>query len=503
MSAPWAAVEPQVGLGAQEAAKELLARRAARASFLGFARYMQPEDQQPQAHHILLCDALDKVERGEIDRLMVFMPPGSAKSTYGSVLYEEYFLGRNPQLTVIGASHTADLANRFSRRVRNGINSQEFGDVFPHVKIAGDSSSVVSWETNQGGEYKPVGVDGTITGRRADLMVIDDPVKNREAADSPTQREKAWQWWLSDARTRLKPGGRVVVICTRWHEDDLAGRMLAEEPERWTVIKIPMEAGENDPLGRQPGERLWPEWFTDQMVIDAKRDTRSWISLYQQEPRPVEGAEFKRVWINRYDHWPKDSNRVILVDPSGGKKKGGKPLGDYTSMWVVALGKDHNAYVVDGQRARLNLTERTELLFELHKKWKPMQTRYEEYGMQADIEHIRTQMESRDYRFKIYEMGGNVAKEARIRRLIPWFEGGRIWFPKNMYREIATGDVQDIVHQFIEEEFAAFPVGKFDDAFDCLARLAEPKPALPWPKEHDMTADTNSAWAVLDELTGY
>jgi predicted phage terminase large subunit-like protein len=172
-------------------------------------------------------------------------------------------------------------------------------------------------------------------------------------------------------------------------------------------------------------------------------------------------------------------------------------------MWVVALGEDGNAYVVDGIRARMNLTERTDTLFELHRKWKPMQTRYEEYGMQADIEHIKSEMEHRQYRFKIWEVGGGVQKEARIRRLIPWFEGGKIWFPKDMHREVAPGVVKDIVKQFIEEEYATFPVGKYDDAFDCLARLAEPKPSLPWPKEGEKDRDTNPIWSVLDEITGY
>lgn len=493
-----------MALTIRDAAAELLARRQARAGFLGYARYMQPQDQQPALHHELMCNELDAVERGETERLILMLPPGSAKSTYGSTLFPQYFLGRNPQLTVLGASHTADLANRFSRRVRNGIATQEFHDVFPQVGLAADAAAAGAWETNLGGEYKAAGVGGAIAGRRADLVVIDDPIKSREDADSELIREKVWQWYLNDLRTRLKPGGRVVLIMTRWHESDLAGRLLEHEPGRWRVVKVPMLAGANDPLGRQPGDRLWPEWFTEQMLLDAQADPRSWISLYQQEPRPVEGAEFKRLWLNRYDHWPKDSNRVLIVDPSGGKKRGGKPKGDYTSMWVVALGRDHNAYVVDGHRRRMNLTERTDALFELHKKWRPMQTRYEEYGMQADIEHIKSEMEARDYRFKIWEMGGGVQKEARIRRLIPWFEGGKLWLPHTMLREVELGVVKDIVAQFIDEEYATFPVGRYDDAFDCLARLAEPKPALPWPSAKREADDaTNPIWSVMDEIAGY
>jgi len=502
MTAPWDTVAPIAGMHPRTAAAELLARREARGSFLGYARYMQPDNEQPDLHHELICNTLDQVEKGEIDRVMLFLPPGSAKSTYGSVLFPQYFLGRNPQLTVIAGSHTQDLANRFSRRTRNGIMQQRFADLFPQCRLAGDSASVLSWETSQAGEYKPVGVGGNITGRRGDLVLIDDPVKSREDADSDIKRETTWQWWLNDVKTRMKPGGRVVLIMTRWHEDDLAGRLLEMEKDRWVVIKVPMIAGRGDPIGRQEGERLWANWFTEQMVLDAQADPRSWTALYQQDPRPPEGAEFKRSWINRYEHWPAKSNKILMVDPSGGRDA----KSDFTSMWVLALGRDHNIYVVDGVRARLNLTSRADKLFELHQKWRPMQVRYEHYGMQGDIEHIKSQMEARDYRFKITEVGGNVQKEARIRRLIPWFEQGRIWFPKaGLMRNVAPGVEEDIVKNFIEQEYAAFPVGKNDDAFDNLARLAEPSLTLPWPKAQDehQSDVAEMLFGVLDQTAGY
>lgn len=502
MSEPWNDHQPQAGITSGQAAQELLRRRAARASFLGYARYRQADNEQPAAHHQIVCDALDEVERGECDRLMIMMPPGSAKSTYASVLFPQYFIGRNPQLCVIGASHTDELASRFSRRVRNGVGDAEFRDLFPTVGVASDASNVKSWETTVQGEYKAVGVNGNIAGRRGDLLLIDDPVKSREDADSETKRETVWQWWLNDARTRLKPGGRVVLIMTRWHEDDLAGRLLEHEKGRWKVIKIPMEAGKDDVLGREPGERLWREWFTEQMLIDAKSDPRVWISLYQQEPRPVEGAEFKRSWLNYYDHWPAASNKIILIDPSAGKNT----KSDFTSMWVFALGRDGNAYLVDGIRKRMQLVERTGKLFDLHERWKPLQVRYETYGMQADIEHIKSQMNTREYRFRLTEVGGALAKEDRIRRLTSWFEDGRIWFPRAMMRNVSPGVDEDLIKTFVEQEYVAFPVSKFDDAFDCMARLAEPTLSLPWPKRaaSGSASDGETAmWGVLDKVTGY
>lgn len=488
----------------QEAAIELLARRSARGSFTAYCEYRLPEDMKMAAHHKLLTDALDRVERGDCNRLLVMMPPGSAKSTYGSIYFPEYFVGRNPQLSVIAGSHTAELAERFGRRVRNGLGEPRFKSLFG-VELAPDSTAAGRWSTNHGGEYTAVGVGGSVTGRRADLIVVDDPVRSREDADSERIREKTWDWWTNDLLTRLKPGGRIVVIMTRWHEDDLAGRLLEREGEKWECIKLPMIAGPNDPLGREVGDRLWSEWFTDEMVEQAQRDPRSWISLYQQEPRPAEGAEFKRSWICRFNTAPKRSNKIILVDPAGDPQSGGqnkRKRSDRTVMWVIALGADGNAYLVDGIIDRLNLTQRVNKLFDLHKKHKPMQVRYERYGMMADVDAIRAEQERREYRFKVNEVGGSVEKNARIRRLIPWFEGGRMWFPQALNYTTVEGKEIELTKELIEVEYATFPVGRFDDGMDCLARIAEPSLSLPWP-EDDFLPEENALWSALDEVTAY
>ncbi len=217
------------------AANELLARRKARESFTHYCAYRLPEDMHMAPHHVMLTEALREIESGENDRLLVMMPPGSAKSTYGSVYFPEYFVGRNPQLSVIAASHTAELAERFGRRVRNGVDDVSFKNLF-NVTLAPDSTAAGRRGTNFGGEYTAVGVGGSVTGRRGDLIIVDDPVRSREDADSERVREKTWDWWVNDLLTRLKPGGRIVVIMTRWHEDDLAGRLLEREPQRWKVI---------------------------------------------------------------------------------------------------------------------------------------------------------------------------------------------------------------------------------------------------------------------------
>lgn len=491
-----------------DAALELLARRKARETFTEYCRYRLPEDMTLAPHHQLLTEALDEVEKGDCDRLLVMMPPGSAKSTYGSVYFPEYFAGRNPQLSIIAASHTTELAERFGRRVRNGVDDIQFKNLF-NVTLAADSTAAGRWGTSHGGEYTAVGVGGSITGRRGDLIVVDDPVRSREDADSDRVREKTWEWWTNDLLTRLKPGGRIVVIMTRWHEDDLAGRLLEREPQRWKVIKLPMIASENDPLGREPGERLWKEWFTDAMVLQAQADPRSWISLYQQEPRPLEGAEFKRSWISRYNVAPKKMNKVILVDPAGDPNKTAttkRKKSDRTVMWVVGLASDGNAYLLDGVVDRLGLTQRADKLFALHKKHKPMQVRYERYGMMGDIAHIQHEMEQRQYRFKIHEVAGAVEKNARIRRLIPWFEGGRMWFPQQLKYVDQQEVERDLVQDLIEVEYSTFPVGRFDDGMDALARLDEPSLSLPWPDEDDtweVPTGSEHAWQAIDEITGY
>ena len=233
---------------------------------------------------------------------------------------------------------------------------------------------------------------------------------------------------------------------------------------------------------------------------------RDWTSLYQQKPRPVGGGEFKRGWLAHYDGHMHGGGMFVmmLVDPSSGKRKvkGGRDS-DYTTIWIVGLGQDENYYVLDVVRDRLNLTARTEAVFRLHRKWKPGQVRYEQYGMQADIEHIKSQMGLKKYRFVITPVGGQQSKEDRIRRLVPIFQTGRMWMPAEMVYTPADGEPRDLIKDFIEEEYLAFPVGRHDDMLDALARVAEPTLDTPWPSnQHDFGAP-EAAWGTLDETTGY
>lgn len=457
----------------------------------------------PAKHHLLMIRELEAVERGEVDILILMFPPGSAKSTYGSVAFPAWYLGRHPERCIIAASHTAELAERFGRKVRNIFSGSDHARAFHDSKLSAESSAAGRWDTNKGGEYFAAGVGGSITGRRADLAIIDDPVKSREDADSETVRDKQWAWWRDDMSTRLKPGAAVVLIMTRWHEDDLAGRLLNDlkgSQRRVKVVAVPMEARDGDPLGRNVGDPLWPEWFTPQMLEDAKREPRTWSALYQQEPRPLGGGEFKDEWLCYWSRPPASTNRVIIVDPSSGKSK---KRGDFTSMWVVGTGPDGNDYILDGIRDRLNLTERTEKLFDLVRRWKPAAVGYEQYGLQADIEHVKIEQDRQQYRFRIIELGGALKKEDRIRRLIPRFQQGLLWVPKSMPRQMSDGFQRDIMEDF-RGEYLAFPVAPHDDAMDCLARIEDPemRKFLVAPKQQDR-APSIPTFAAYDSSCGY
>jgi hypothetical protein len=249
---------------------------------------------KPARHHKLIIEYLEKIISGEIDRLMIFAPPGSAKSTYTSELLPPYWFKQFPRSSVIGCSHTGELAERFGRRVRNKILLKA-----PILGYTLDESNRAAsrWETTNGGEYFAAGVGGAITGRRADLAIIDDPVKSREEAESEIVRTKTFEWYKSDLVTRLKPDARIILIQTRWHLEDLGGMLLHEMEkggDKWEVINLPAFAIADDPLGRSVGEVLWPEWENKE-AIERKRiilGQRDFESLYQQNPQPPGGTYF-------------------------------------------------------------------------------------------------------------------------------------------------------------------------------------------------------------------
>lgn len=304
----------------------------------------------PARHHLALIDALEEVARGRVDRLMVQMPPGAAKSTYASVLFPAFWFARHPRSEVIAASHTASLAEWFGRRLRTMIG--EDGARFGLLLDAG-SRAAGRFALQGGGQYFAAGVRGPITGRRADLILIDDPVKSWAEADSRAARDALFDWYRAELLSRLKPGGRVVLVMTRWHEDDLAGRLLAREDD-WTVLRFPALAEADDPLGRAPGEALWPEW-EDERAIARRRaivGERVFAALYQQRPTAGGGALFDAGALKFLDSPPAVSRTVRAWDLAATAAAGGRDP-DWTVGLKLGLGADDGLVVLDIVRVRL------------------------------------------------------------------------------------------------------------------------------------------------------
>lgn len=416
-----------------------------------------------------LIRALEALERGDIERLLVCMPPGSAKSTYTSTLFPAWFLARNPAATMIAASHTAELAERFGRKVRNLVaeHSRTLG-----YGVSADNAAAGRWETTGGGEYFAAGVGGSITGRRADLAVIDDPVKSREDADSETIREKTWEWWKSDFLTRLKPGGRVALVMTRWHEDDLGGRVLndaATGGRPWHVLSLPMLAEGVDPLGRQPGEPLWPEWFTNDMVAEAKRDTRTWSALYQQRPAPEDGDYFRREWLRTVATMPPRESLRIYGASDYAVTAGG---GDYTVHVVMGLDLMGRLWLLDLWRGQAASDVWVEAFCDLVQQWKPIGWAEEQGQIRAGIGPFldRRMRERRAYvARKQFPTRGDKAVRAQSIRGRMALEGLHISADADWRADF-------------EAEMMAFPAGKHDDQVDALGLVGQLLDLMTQPK---------------------
>lgn len=397
---------------------------------------------------------LEAVERGEVDRLMVLMPPGSAKSTYASVLFPPWFMGRNPEMSVLGVSNTTELAERFSRRVRGVVSSPEFGNVFDGNGLSEDSAAAGNWETLRGGEFFAAGMGSAIAGRRADLGLIDDPIKTRQEADSDRVRQTHWDWYINDFLTRLKPGGRQILIQTRWHEDDLGGRILEREAPRWKVVKIPMVAVPNDPLGRALGERLWPEWFTQDMIDTARMDTRAWNALYQQEPVPDEGDYFRRADFAEYSAAPNDLRIYGASDYA--VTEGG---GDFTEHGIFGIDGNGNPYVLDWWRGQSSSDVWIESQLDLIHTWKPLLWFGESGSIRRAIEPFLMRRMSERQAFCRLEWLPSIAdKVTRARSIQALCAVKTLMWPKDAKWKPE-----------VEKQLLQFPSGKYDDAVDVFS----------------------------------
>ena len=393
------------------------------------------------------------------------MPPGSAKSTYVNWLFPAAYVARNPGHHVLTASHSSELAERWGRRTRNLL--QASGPLLG-TSVSSDSGAAYRWSTTKGCEYYAVGVGVGIMGFRADLGIIDDPFGSREDAESKRIRDKIWEWYVNDFSSRLKPGAKRVIMHQRFHEDDLAGRIVKQldaigKPYR--RLKIRAQATEDDPLGRAPGQMLWDDpngYDYGRFLRDRKResDPRTWSALYQQEPTPEEGDYFRAEWLLPVDNVPKASELLVYGGSDYAVTADG---GDYTVHAVVGLDADENPYVLDIWRRQASSDVWVDAWCDLVRKWRPIEWAEElgqiKSGVGPFLEKVARERHAYCVRSQFPTRGDKAVRAQSIRGRIA-SRGLRI--PAN-----ATWR-----HEF-EAELLRFPAGVHDDQVDALGLVGQ------------------------------
>ena len=431
--------------------------RIARRSPADFAIIASGGRWEPAPHLELLNDHLVRIAGGEITRLMVYLPPRHGKSELVSKYTTAWYLGMFPDKRIILTSYEADFAAQWGRRARDLL--EEFGMVFPEpVKVKSDSSAANRWdiEGHTGGMIT-AGAGGAITGKGGQLIIIDDAIKNAEQAASQTYRDRTWEWYKSTLYTRLEPNGAIVLIQTRWHEDDLGGRLLAEMQaggDVWTVINLPAIAEENDQLGRAVGEPLWPARFPYESLMQIKRTVGSywWSSLYQQRPAPEEGEIFRRKWWQFYTGPPKIKEYIQSWDCSFKDEKGS----DYVCGQVWGR-NGADVYLMDWVHDRLDLPATMQAIKTLSHKWQLARRKLieDKANGPAVIQMLQRKVPGL---VPVEPHGGKIV---RARAVTPYIESGNVYLP--------DPSLNPRIHDFIEE-CSAFPKGRYDDQVDAMTQ---------------------------------
>lgn len=389
---------------------------------------------------------------------MVFMPPRHGKSEEVSVNFPAWCMGKNKDRSIMAASYAAALATNFGRQVRNIMDSPEYHLLFD-TKLAEDAQAKGSWATNGRGEYNAIGVGGSATGKGAAILIIDDPVKNREEADSEVMSESTWDWYKSTARTRLTPDGAIILVMTRWKDDDLAGRILEEGFDQWEIINLPAIAEEDEPE-RKEGEALWADHFNLENLEQTKADIGSYEfgAQYQQNPVNKETQIFKPEmfkYIEMEELQKKITNCYVTIDTQGKQKATKKS--DWTGITINWV-DDKNVWYFKSYHKKIGETELFELIFELHNVYKPVAIGIEKTMFTEAIQPFLTiEMARRNIFPNVVELThGGTAKEIRIKGLVPRYERGHIYHIKGMCNDL-------------EKELFRFPASKFDDTMDSAA----------------------------------
>lgn len=419
----------------------------------------------------------------KIQRLMVMMPPRHGKSVLISQFFPAWYLGTHPEQRVILASYEAHFAASWGRQARDVLaehGAEHFG-----VALRRDSAAVNRWDlADHPGGMITAGVGGPITGRGANLLIVDDPVKNAEQALSETYRNKAWEWWTSTAFTRLEPDAIVVVVQTRWHEDDLAGRILREQAgENWHVLCLPAIAEQTDPIGRRPGEALWPQRFSRARLEEIRQSLPAywWQALYQQTPSqhqsvlwPPEYFSGDDLW---FDQWPDDLLlRVIALDPSKG---GGAKHSDYSAYVLLGVQAGGDVWV---EADLSNTRPPSQMVAEgvaHYQRFRPHTFRVEGNAWQELLHTLFVEALQRQgiMHAPVTAMHNHVKKQLRIERLDSLLRARQVHFRRTSGTELLVRQLKD------------FPVGKHDDGPDALEMAVHAAQELCSPAEHETISD--------------
>lgn len=414
----------------------------------------------PAVHHLLVINTIERVLSGEIKNVIFLMPPGSAKSTYLSVLLPPFYLNpeQYPNNLILACSYSYSLIETFGRQCRDLIAL--------HEKVLGYSLSKTAaasgdWRTSNGGGYFCAGVGSGIAGHRADLAFIDDYLGSQEDADSKVVRDKQWDWYLNDFFPRLKPHAAQIIIANRRHEDDLVGRLLAREDSKWTVISLPMLAEDNDILGRAVGERLWPDWFTDEMVQKVRQHPRVWAGLYQQRPSPAEGNYFKKDWIQRYaiKDLPTDLRYYIGSDHAFRKHV----INDRSCFLPAGIDNNDNLWILPNWYwTRADSGEAVEEMLKLAQRFSPICWWAGRENITGSIApFLYKRMQETGIYIPIEELSEGKDKQAKAQAIRARMSAKKVFFP----------DIPAFADA--EHELLTFPAGMHDDFVDALAKIGQ------------------------------
>ena len=405
----------------------------------------------------MMAKKFEAIARGESKRLIINMAPRHTKSEFASYLLPSWFLGKYPSKKVIQCSNTAELAVGFGRKVRNLVGSEQYKTVFPEVNLRQDSKAAGRWSTNKNGEYFAIGVGGTVTGKGADLLIIDDPHSEQEAAmaaGNPDVYAKVYEWYTSGPRQRLQPGGSIVIVMTRWGDGDLTGRVLRdaiqrEKGEQWELIELPAIMPNGNPL--------WPEfWSLDE--LSALRDElpiSKWNAQYQQRPTGEEGALVKREWWRRWkEDRPPPCSFIIQSWDTAFTKNERSDYSACTTWGVFNLNEDPNdvnVILLDAVQRRMEFPELKEAAYSYYREWSP------------DAFIIEAKAAGSPLIFELRRMGIPVSeftptrgndKFVRLNSVTDLFRSGKVWCPETRWAD-------EVV-----EQMASFPNSEHDDLVD-------------------------------------